>query len=114
MENRNTEIKFGVSLDENKLPVALSWEAEDSGTGGKNECKSVMISIWDQKQKSTLRIDLWTKDMPLDEMKRFFCETLASMSDTYARATGDKENADFLREFSNRFADKTGLNEKSK
>jgi gliding motility-associated protein GldC len=32
----------------------------------------MMLALWDQSYKNTLRIDLWTKDMPVDEMKRFF------------------------------------------
>ena len=36
-----------------------------------------MLSVWDAvKTQETLRIDLWTKDMPVDEMKLFFHQTL--------------------------------------
>ena len=34
------------------------------------------MSIWDEKTKETLRIDLWTKDIRVDEMKHFFHQTL--------------------------------------
>jgi gliding motility-associated protein GldC len=34
--------------------------------------KAIMLSIWDSKVKESMRIDLWTKDMPVDEMKIFF------------------------------------------
>jgi gliding motility-associated protein GldC len=36
------------------------------------EAKAVMLSVWDSKAKESLRIDLWTKEMPVDEMKIFF------------------------------------------
>jgi hypothetical protein len=32
-----------------------------------------------------MRIDLWTKEMPVDEMKIFFHQTLVAMSDTFHR-----------------------------
>jgi gliding motility-associated protein GldC len=41
-----------------------------------------MLSVWDSKSKESMRIDLWTKEMPVDEMKIFFHQTLVAMSDT--------------------------------
>lgn len=105
MEKRS-EIKFRVTLDESRQPVAIEWEAEDSGIEGVKTCKSVMISLWDAKEKSTLRIDLWTKEMQVQEMQRFFYESLSSMADTYLRATNDDNTAAELREFSDKFAKK--------
>ena len=76
-------------MDENKIPESLSWTAED---GGFNEAaKAIMLSVWDSKAKESLRIDLWTKDMPVDEMKMFFHQTLVAMSDTFHRATQDEK-----------------------
>jgi gliding motility-associated protein GldC len=49
-----------------------------------------MLSVWDSKSKESMRIDLWTKEMPVDEMKIFFHQTLVAMSDTFHRATGEK------------------------
>jgi len=56
-----------------------------------------------------MRIDLWTKEMLIDDMKRFFYENLMTMADTYQRATNDTENADELRKFSEHFAKRTDL-----
>ena len=64
-----------VRIIENKIPEKLNWSAEDGGVV-KEESKAIFISVWDHKQKETLRIDLWTKDMPLDEMKIFFHQLL--------------------------------------
>jgi gliding motility-associated protein GldC len=49
-----------------------------------------MLSIWDSKVKESMRIDLWTKDMPVDEMKIFFHQTLV-VSQTFKRATDDEK-----------------------
>ena len=68
----NSEIKFNIELDENRVPEKLTWSAQDGGVQAE-EAKAIMLSIWDSKAKETMRIDLWTKDMPVDEVKeRFF------------------------------------------
>jgi gliding motility-associated protein GldC len=36
-----------------------------------------------------MRIDLWTKDMLVGEMKRFFLQTLGGMNETLQSATND-------------------------
>ena len=106
---KTSEIKFTVALDNNHIPETISWEAPDSGIDGVKPCKSIMISVWDMKENTTMRIDLWTKDMLVDDMKRFFYENLMSMADTYQRATNDTENAGEIRKFSEQFAKKTEL-----
>jgi gliding motility-associated protein GldC len=68
-----------------------------------------MISVWDHKKKDTLRMDLWTKDMPVDEMKQFFHQTLVSMSDSFERATDDLKMSATMRDFCEYFAEKLEL-----
>ena len=104
---KTSEIKFTVSLDENKLPVSIDWEANDAGE--KSTCKSVMISLWDAKENNTLRIDLWTKDMVIDEMKQFYHQSLLSMADTFERATGEVEASKEMRSFAQHFGQKMNL-----
>jgi gliding motility-associated protein GldC len=109
MANTNTsEIKFQIELDENKIPEKLSWSAEDGGIVNE-EAKAIMLSVWDSKEKQSMRIDLWTKEMPVDEMKIFFHQTLVAMCDTFQRATGDEKMADTMRDFSEYFAEKLEL-----
>ena len=73
------------------------------------EAKAMMLSVWDQKKQETLRIDLWTKDMPVDEMKLFFHQTLVTMSDTYLRATQDEKMTATMKDFCDYFAEKLEL-----
>ena len=109
MKNTITsEIKFLVELDENKVPENLTWTAQDGGVEAQ-AAKAIMLSIWDSKVKETMRIDLWTKDMPVDEMKIFFHQTLIAMSDTFNRATGDEKMADTMKDFCDYFAEKLDL-----
>lgn len=109
MTNSTSEIKFFVELDENKVPEKLSWTAQDGGVQAE-DAKAIMLSIWDSKAKESLRIDLWTKDMPVDEMKLFFHQTLVAMSDTFKRATDDEKMADTMKDFCDYFAEKLDLN----
>lgn len=103
-----SEIKFLVELDENRVPEKLSWTAKDGGVDAE-EAKAIMLSIWDSKAQESLRIDLWTKDMPVDEMKLFFHQTLVAMSDTFKRATDDETMANTMKDFCDYFAEKLDL-----
>lgn len=108
MANTTSEIKFLIDLDENRVPEKLQWTAEDGGVN-QQEAKAIMLSIWDSKAQETLRIDLWTKDMPVDEMKKFFHQTLVAMSDTFQRATDDQQMTDTMKDFCDYFAEKMEL-----
>ncbi len=103
-----SEIKFTIELDENRIPDNLRWTAKEGGVENE-ETKAIMLSIWDNKNKETLRIDLWTKDMPVDEMKVFFHQTLVAMSETYHRATADEKMAATMKDFCDYFAEKLEL-----
>jgi gliding motility-associated protein GldC len=109
MSNSTTsEIKFLIDLDENKIPEKLHWTAKDGGVDAE-EAKAILLSIWDSKAQETLRIDLWTKEMPVDEMKLFFHQTLVAMADTFERATNDEKMAATMRDFCDYFAEKLQL-----
>ena len=110
MSNKKSEIKFLVELDENKVPEKLTWTAQDGGVE-MEESKAILLSIWDSKAQETLRIDLWTKDMPVDEMKLFFHQTLVAMSETYLRATDDEKMTATMKDFCDYFAEKLELTE---
>lgn len=103
-----SEIKFEIELDQNRVPEKLFWTAEDGGVA-KEEAKAIMLSIWDSKAKETMRIDLWTKDMPVDEMKIFFHQTLVAMSNTFHRATDDEKMTNTMKDFCDYFAEKLEL-----
>ena len=101
-------IELEVELDENRVPEKLSWTAQDGGVN-KEEAKAMMLSVWDSKAQETLRIDLWTKDMPVDEMKLFFHQTLVEMSNTFMRATQDEKMTATMKDFCDYFAEKLEL-----
>lgn len=111
MGNHTSEIKIKVGLDENKVPEKMHWSAPDGGVDNQ-ESKALLLSVWDHKAKEALRIDLWTKDMPLDEMQVFFHQTLTAMTDTFKRATGDEKMAATMKDFTDYFAEKLELKKK--
>jgi gliding motility-associated protein GldC len=106
---KQSEIKFKISLDDDRIPESISWSATDSGTEGEKPCLATMMSIWDPNDHTTLRIDLWTRNMLVDDMKRFFYENFTTMADTYRRATNDEDGAQDIRKFAEAFGRKTGI-----
>jgi len=107
-KNVTSKIELVVELDENRVPEKLNWTAEDGGITNE-AAKAIMLSVWDSKEQETLRIDLWTKDMPVDEMKTFFHQTLVAMSDTFNRATQDEKMTATMKDFCDYFAEKMQL-----
>ncbi|MEQ1678571.1 MAG: gliding motility protein GldC, partial [Chitinophagaceae bacterium] len=84
--NKST-ITIDVMTDANRVPDSIAWSATDTGAENAQKAKAMMISFWDSAEKAALRIDLWTKDMMVDEMADFFYQTMMTMADTYGRAT---------------------------
>ncbi|MFB6305446.1 MAG: gliding motility protein GldC [Flavobacteriales bacterium] len=96
---KTSEINFKVKLDENHIPLDVEWDTSDDQGGG--VCKIAFLTLWDRNEENTMRIDLWTKDVRMDEMKRFFYENLLTMTDSLERATDDKESVKKIRDFAN-------------
>ena len=105
---KKTQITIDVELDENHVPEKMVWNAQDGGIE-KEETKATMISVWDDKKMEALRIDLWTKEMPVDQMKMFLHQILISMSHTYQRATGEEDVAAWMEEMAEEFAQRSAI-----
>ena len=106
---RKAEIKLTIELDDQNVPENITWESTDSNTKEALPVAAFNLSLWDHQYKNTLKIDLWTKEMPVDEMKRFFYETLQTMGDSFLRATGEKLIIEDLRDYCAHFADKMDI-----
>lgn len=105
---KESNIKLNVELDENNVPEKIKWTAEDGGVDNAS-AKAFMLSIWDEQEKNTMKVDLWTKEMQVEEMKQFFHQTLLTMADTFERATGEKNICEDLRDYCYHFADKMNI-----
>jgi len=96
-------IKIDVHLDNDKIPENITWSADNSTADEVQKARAMMISFWDAADKSALRIDLWTKDMMVDEMADFVYQTIMTMADTYDRATHQHELVDDMKNFAKSF-----------
>jgi len=99
-------ISIDVQLDPDKVPQLISWKASASSADEAQIAKAMMLSFWDGNDKSALRIDLWTKDMMVDEMADFFYQTMMTMADTYGRATQQKDMVEDMKKFAKEFYNK--------
>lgn len=107
MKQKST-IEINVELDKNNTTEKLSWTATHAGIEDQ-ESKALFLSVWDSKNKEALKMDLWTKKMPVDEMKIFFYQTLFSMAEAYKVATNDDKMTGAMHDFCEYFAEKNGL-----
>lgn len=107
-----SDIKLQISLDENKVPETITWDAPDSGVDNV-KTKAMMLSVWDDKTQETLRIDLWTKDMPLDQMKKYIHQNIMALADTLERAGGEGDLAKELRDYSLELGEKLNVLKRS-
>src|ERR1700694_4253939 len=102
----DSSIHIQVGLDENKMPSEITWSAPDNTLENTRKAKAFLLSLWDGSDKTALRIDLWTKDMMVDEMEDFFYQTLITMADTYGRATKYDEMTAEMKNFAHEFYEK--------
>jgi gliding motility-associated protein GldC len=103
--NQST-IKIDVLLDPNKVPEQINWVASDSNAEMVQKAKAMCIAFWDGADKTAMRIDLWTKDMMVDEMADFYYQMFMSMADTFKRATQQQEISDDMKTFAKNFFEK--------
>jgi len=70
--NTTSTIQIDITLDEQKMPAGIAWQATGKSGDKPNNAKAMLLAFWDKDDKTALRIDLWTKDMMVDEMTDFF------------------------------------------
>jgi gliding motility-associated protein GldC len=100
---KTSTISVEIGLDDNKMPEQIRWTATDSTADMMQNAKALMLSFWDGADKSALRIDLWTKEMMVDEMADFYYQTMMGMADTYFRATQQQELSEDMKTFAKEF-----------
>lgn len=102
---KQSNITIAVGVNANNLPVDMNWSADDGGVD-KAPARAMFLSLWNPEDKNTMKIDLWTKDMSIEEMKQFFHQTLLTMADTFEKATGETLITEDLRDYCYHFAEK--------
>jgi gliding motility-associated protein GldC len=95
-----------VKMDADQVPELISWNASDTTADKSQKAKAMMLAFWDGADKTALRIDLWTKDMMVDEMADFFYQSFMTMAETYHRATKNTELVNDIKNFAKDFYNK--------
>ncbi|GJM31361.1 MAG: gliding motility protein GldC [Saprospiraceae bacterium] len=107
---RSSQIKINIGLDTENIPNHIDWESNDKASEGKlRESKAMLVSFFDKETKETFKIDLWTKEMQVAEMDRFFFQTLKAMADTYFKATQNSQLATDMQRFVQYFGEQTEI-----
>lgn len=101
-----SSINIDILLDPEKVPENITWSATDSKADMTQKAKAMSIAFWDGEDKTAMRIDLWTKQMMVDEMGEFFFQMMYSMADTFQRATKNSEQAEEIKTFATAFIKK--------
>lgn len=101
-----SQINIKITLDEDKMPDDIQWQAPDGGVPDFQKAKGLLLGLWDGDEKTALRIDLWTSKMMVDEMNDFFFQSLMGMAETFQRATRNEELANELKFFAKEFLKK--------
>lgn len=104
----NNKIQIEVKTDENHIPVEINWSAENEKIE-KRTAKAMALAMWDEKNAALMNMDLWTKDMNVEEMRHFVCQTMMTLADTFERATSDKAHAEAIRGFTTELAKRVGV-----
>lgn len=107
--SKKATITIDISLDDKKTPTAIHWASTDNNNPEPQVCKAMLLSLFDKTHLDTLKIDLWTKEMQVQEMDRFMFQTLRGMADTYYKATQNQELAVQMQQFVQYFGEKTGI-----
>jgi len=100
---KQSTITIDVMLDANRVPEQINWQATESSADKTRKAKAVMLSFWDGADKAALRMDLWTKDMMVDEMADFYFQTMMTMADSFSRATHQEELVNDMKKFAQDF-----------
>lgn len=107
---KTAKLLLHINLDVNNLPEKLAFETDDDDAIAPTEVKAFLLSLWNKADNQTLKVDLWTKDMQVDEMAFFYYQTLMSMADTFEKSTGQKNTCDTMRTFAKSFYEEAQQN----
>lgn len=91
-----SEINFRVQLDAQRIPEKIFWDATENPNEGINETKAISVGVWDQYHKGLLGINLWTKDMPVDEMNHFVVDLIGNITQMVKDSTAEAKIIEVL------------------
>jgi gliding motility-associated protein GldC len=104
--NRTADIHISVTRSGDGDIGRIRWSATDAPVTGPQDAKAMFLALWDADARTSLRIDLWTYDMTVDDMNDFVFQTLLTLGDTYRNATSNLELMADIKSFARTFAEK--------
>lgn len=110
-QNSTADIHVRVERDARDDIDSIRWSATDAPTPDKQDARAMILAFWDADARNSLRIDLWTKDMTVEDMNDFFFQTLLTLADTYKNATSNDEIMSDIKHFAREFAEKASKTE---
>ena len=102
---RVSNINFQVHLDDKNIPEKIIWSAEEGQK--ETEAKAFLLSVLDKESKDTLKLDLCTKELQVNEMDKLIYNTLSSLADTYYNSTNNQVLANHIKNFAQFFGEET-------
>ena len=112
MERAQTsQIRIDVTTDDDGVNT-IRWEADDAPEPGLQRANAMLLALWDPEHRNALRIDLWTREMTVDDMNDFVYQTLLSLADTYRSATKNDGLMSDIKIFAREFAEKAAASER--
>ena len=107
---KRSKINIEVGLNEQNIPVDINWTSDDQPKdAAPQKAKAMLLSLFDKTHLDTIKVDLWTTEMQVIEMDRFFYQTLRSLTDTYYKATQNQELANEMQRFVQYFGERTEI-----
>ncbi|HRN80680.1 MAG TPA: gliding motility protein GldC [Ferruginibacter sp.] len=103
---QKSSIQIDIMLDPHKVPEQIHWNASDTRSEMQQRAKAMFLAFWDGADKTALRIDLWTKDMMVDEMGDFYYQMFMTMADTFQRATRQEALSEEMKSYAKDFFSK--------
>ena len=102
--------KFSVEviMDENLIPEELEWHSSQ-GEGESEKASAALIYLWNAKKNETFSLDLWTKEMSVEEMNKMMFQTIMTLANSYEKATSEDQLANAMRDFAEFFGEKTDI-----
>lgn len=113
MSRPDREIRLRVAMDDEGVEN-IRWEADDAPEPGVQEARAMLLSLWDPEARNAMRIDLWTKQMTVEDMNDFLFQTILTLGDTYENATGDADLMAEIKMFARDFAEKAAKRERQR
>ena len=109
---KKEQLTIDVLMDDNLIPESIEWKSSQENKPSQT-ASAALIYFWDAKKNETFNLDLWTKEMSVEEMNKMMFQTLMTLANTYERATSEDQMANAMRDFGQFFGERTEILPKS-